>query len=372
MREMTRSSPWWPPAPDSPLRAFSGRVLTHLNTLGSNRFATLASTVDQSNGGLILTGRQAPQRIAELRRHGFTAPLVIDAAAYGHAYARFDAPFDHDEGLYPVTLTEHLDRQREAGADIALTPTLLIGRDDIGSVVSVLNATARLARDDTVAVLPLTADWFRPTAYPLLRQALKDIPVPTALVLAADRDPLDAPSAPERLRRLLDETPGLCLLRTDLAAFEAVTRGAGFASIGVTASLRHAWIPEADPKKRRGPPQPSVYVPELFRWIRADKLHAMFANTAAPPCRCPVCHGRRYDTYTSRTDGQAAERHAIACWNTLLTELRDTVQPAYRKAWWYNKCRDAVGGYRRWSSRWRSTSELKIPAALRFWATSSP
>ena len=369
-----RPVPWWPQAADAPLRALDGRVLTHLSARTRALPHMLSPLVDADHGGLILTGGFGPGRLDELRRNGFGAPILLDSGAYEHAVARFDAPFEYGDGLHKTPLAAQLDAQLQSGATVALTPTLFLDAGDLGSLVSALRATARLERNDTVCLLPLHVGWLRRPHYAALRQALGAIRIPAAVMLGAVRDPLDSADAARRLRELVEDHPGLCLLRTDLAAFEALTRGAGFASLGASSSHRHAWIPTPAADRRMGRRPPHVFLPELLRWKDGRTLAFMFANSAAPSCPCPACGGRRLDRFTALTDRLAREAaaHTQFHWSALLREFHE-VLPGYRADWWRNRCRDAVSGHRRWSRRWRSTSELSpAPSALRFWATSSP
>ncbi|MBB6037038.1 hypothetical protein [Phytomonospora endophytica] len=369
-----RPVPWWPQAADVPLRALDGRVLTQLSARSRAWTESLAPRADTGHGGLVLTGEQGGRRLRELRANGFSAPILLDRGAYERAGARYDSPFEYGDGLHRVPLAAQLDAQRESGATVALTPTLFLDGGDIGSLVSVLSSTARLDRDDTVCLLPLHVGWLRSPHYAALRQSLGDIRIPTALTFGADRDPFASVEAARRLRELVEDHPGLCLLRTDLAGFDALTRGAGFTAMGATSGHRHAWIPYTAPTRRMGRRPPHVFLPELLGWKSGGTLARVFAGTAAPQCSCPTCDGRRIDRFTGLSEKLAREAatHALFHRNALLDQFH-YVEPAYRADWWRIVCHDAVAGYRRWSSRWRSTSEFSpAPSALRFWATSSP
>ncbi|MEV0644922.1 hypothetical protein AB0I28_06625 [Phytomonospora sp. NPDC050363] len=369
-----RPGPWWAQAADAPLHALDGRVLTHVGGRKRALPHILSTQVSPEHGGFVLAGEHARTRLAELREEGFEAPILLDTGGYEKGVASFDAPFEYGDGLHRVPLAELLDAQLDAGATVALTPTLFVGAGDLGALVSALSATARLDRDDTVCLLPLHFGWLRPPHYATLRQALWDIRIPTALMLGAVRDPLDSWGAARRLRALVESFPGLSVLRTDLAAFDALVHGAGFASLGATSAHRHAWIPVLAGDRRMGRRPPHVYLPELFTWKDGRSLAVVFANAAAPPCSCPVCQGRRLDRFTASSDRMAHEAAAHAQFHLtgLLGEFH-YVEPAYRAAWWHNRCRDSLAGYRRWSSRWRSASSLSpAPSALRFWAASSP
>src|ERR1043165_3704713 len=242
--------PWGPQAADVPLRALDGRILTQMSARSAPWTESLAPHADTEHGGLVLTGEQGARRLRELRANGFRAPILLDAGAYDGAAARFDSPFQYGDGLLRVPLSAQLDAQLESGATVAITPTLFLDGGDIGSLVSVLSSTARLDRDVKLRLLPLHVDWLRWPHHAALRQSLDDIRIPTVLAFGADRDPLASTEAARRLRELIEDHPGVGLLRTDLAAFDALTRGAGFAAMGATSGHRHAWIPYMPANRR--------------------------------------------------------------------------------------------------------------------------
>ncbi|GLZ80676.1 hypothetical protein Afil01_54830 [Actinorhabdospora filicis] len=323
-----RPGPWWRPAADSPLRALEGRLLTHVRARDTRRIEALAPHLGP-NGGLVLTGSGGAR----------TQHLLRDPAGYERQAATWRTPFTHGDGLHPVPLDDLLDGQREAGAAVAVTPTLLIRAGDAGSLVAVLRATARCRREDVLCLLPLAPGWLRPPFDALLRQALHDFPIPIALVTRA---------GPAVLRDLVERFPGLCLMRTDLSAFDAMARGSPFASV-----------------EARG----GVWIDDLLARRDGRDLALMFADTAAPACHCATCRGRRLDRFVTDESRSEADAHMLEGLSTLHAQLRYVDAPR-RPDWWRNRCHDAVLGYSRWFRRWRSTAALSASTALRFWADS--
>lgn len=331
-----RPGPWWRPAADSPLRALEGRMFTHVRAKDVRRLEAVRPFTE----GIVLTGPGGAKRARTGQGFAGTGSglMLLDPAAHETQTASFRNPFTHGDGMWRVPLGDLLDAQREAGATVALTPTLKISAGDVGSLVSVLRATERQERQDVLCLLPLEPGWLRPRFEPLLRQALHDFPIPIALM---------ARMTARKAREIIESFPGITLMRTGLEAFDAMARGSPFASIL---------------------PKEGVWLDELLTQAPGRALALMFADKAAPACHCGTCQGRRLDRFVTEETRSEADAHMHEGLSTLHRQLSYVDD---KKRWWRNRCKDAIAGYSRWFSRSRSTVSLSASTALRFWAVSS-
>jgi hypothetical protein len=263
--------------------------------------------LDPDHGGLVLCGKKAGGRARELRGAGYTSILVIDQAAYETEAATGDEPFALPEGrLFGGHLGDVLHQQLDCGADVAVTPTRYVRPGDADALKAVMRAAQAIERSDVIVTVPVAITWLRDESLRQLMAVLKLIPHPKALILGGQYDPLDAfASAPKNLRSLAQEVADLGLWRTDLAAFDCIAYGGLVAAIGAGGSLRHLIPEDEEPQSSSFPGThlPSVLIPDLLRFSKADWLATKYANTPPPRCPCAVCDGSLLDRF-NRADGE--------------------------------------------------------------------
>jgi hypothetical protein len=331
--------------------------------------------LDPDHGGLVLCGQHAGGRARELRRAGYESILVIDQAAYETEAASADEPFALPEGrLFGEDLDDVLQGQLGCGADVAVTPTRYIRPGDADALKAVMRAARAIERSDVMVIVPVAITWLRDEYLRQLMAVLKRIPHPKALILGGQYNPLDAfANAPRNLRQVAQEVADLGLWRTDLAAFDCIAYGGLFAAIGAGGSVRHLIPEDEEPQSSSFPGAylPSVLVPDLLRYSRADWLATKYANTLPPRCPCAVCDGSLLDRF-NRGDGEtraAAHAHNAATWSSWLPDLFDHQSPGDRQLWWRNRCKGAVEAHEAENARIQQPGAFKPPRALRAWAT---
>lgn len=356
----------------------AGAVAERVLLLDRPRFVRhVPDCLDPDHGGLVLCGDGAADRTLELTAGGYGGVLLEDTAAYERQVATAKAPFALPEGdlLFGNDLDSVLQAQLDRGATAALTPTRYVPAGASDALKAIADTAQRLDRDDVIVTLPVSIAWLRPGARAQLLSVIRDIPHPVALALGAQYDPLTAfAAAPEQLRNLLQEVPGVGLWRTDLAGFDALAHGGSFAAIGAGGSVRHLVPAEERPESSKPfPHYPSVLVPELLRFSTADFLAEAYAGVTPPRCQCRRCDGRFLDFF-SRTGATRAAAHAhnAATWNGWLRDLFGHRRPGDRQAWWRARCRAAVDAHLTENVRIRQPGRFKPPAALRKWASLPP
>ncbi|WP_329260754.1 hypothetical protein OG417_25000 [Actinoallomurus sp. NBC_01490] len=330
--------------------------------------------LDPDYGGLVLCGDNAAARTLELAKSGYSGVLLEDAAAYEKEIATGEAPFALPDGdlLFGGDLDSVLQAQIERGATAALTPTRYVPAGASDALKAIMVAAQAIDRDDVIVVVPISIAWLRRESRAQLTAVLKRIPHPVALALGGQYDPLKAfAAAPEHLRDLLQEVPGVGLWRTDLAGFDVLAHGGFFAAIGAGGSVRHL-VPagERPESSKPFPHYPSVLVPELLRYSAADFLADAYANTTPPRCYCPRCGGTFLDAFYDRTDviRAAAHAHNAATWNSWLPGLFQHQRLGDRQQWWRNRCKAAVDAHLAENVRIEQPGRFKPPPALKKWA----
>lgn len=330
--------------------------------------------LDPDHGGLVLCGDDAPSRTIELRREHYTGVLLEDVAAYEKEIATPQAPFSlpEDDMLFGADLDSVLQAQLDRGATWAVTPTRYVPAGASEVLKAIMSTVAGLDRDDVIVVVPVSIGWLRRESKDQLIAILKRIRHPVALALGGQYDPLkDFAAAPEHLRDLLREIPGVGLWRTDLAGFDALAYGGSFAAIGAGGSMRHL-VPAGERPQSSSPfpHYPTVLVPEMLRFSSADFLANAYANATPPRCHCQLCGGRFLESFYGLNDHvrAAAHAHNAATWNDWLPQLFAHARLGDRQLWWRNRCRAALDTHVAENTRIGQPNRFKPPKALKKWA----
>lgn len=358
--------------PATPILA--GRVLLHEH---SRFIPRQRNAIDNALGGVVMTGDNAETRAFKLRTEaGFTGTMLIDSAPYTTHTATEDEPFLLPQDQMFATLDDALGFQKAAGASAALTPTGYIAPGASKPLKAVIRAAQRIERLDTVVTVPVDVTWLSNERVGQLIAACQRINQSKALVLVGQFDPLQhAKVIPANLRRVISEVEGMMLLRTDLAAIDAMVHGALCAGIGVTSSVRHSVAPgeRAKVSKPNGPVYPNILMPELMCFKGAESLAHRYANAEPATCPCEICNGRGLDRFykTDRETRVEAEDHNILTWSTWVSEMAGYEVGPKRKTWWQEKCAAAINRYPLENQRIGLSAKrgFQPPPPLSAWAT---
>ncbi|MGX5397153.1 hypothetical protein ACWLMY_35495 [Streptomyces anulatus] len=365
--------------PDGPL---DGRLLLHVSL---SRLWQVRDHIDQGRGGLVLCGDGAAGKARELRKEGFTAPLLVDPEVYTSHVATPEAPFPQteDAGLFfgdpqfDDPLRVSVDRQRAAGVTAAITPTGYIQAEDSESLLAAALQVQALDDPALVFAAPVDVAWLHEDdSVAQLIGALRLAKGPKALMLGGQMDPLGRfPQAVGNLRHVLASVPGAALMRTDLAVFGALAHGASFGSYGTTGSLRHI-VPPGQPTQssRAIMRSPHVLVPELMGFFLGAKIAKAFAAADRPRCNCAFCDGAGLDRFTSmlgETQRQAAA-HNVQTMGSWLRAVMAAPAGYGRQLRWHEMCRGAVEHYPVLNASIDQKGTFKADAQLRRWAALVP
>lgn len=365
-------------APGSVPRALDGHLMLQVKRIGPAPF----DDVSPVDGGLVFCGLKAAEnKAAVLRDRPFSGPVLIDPSAYEKHVATPDRPFAAGEASLMAAdgLEEQLERQRMQGATLAVTPTALLSTGDLESLEAVAERALEIGDDDVLLSLPVDARWLRAPHHHDLISMLRQVPLPKALVLCATHDPLSTAEAAANLREVVASVPGIGLLRSDLAALDAMVHGAGFASIGDSASARHGPTPG-----RRGPGprrrDPAVLLPRAVSYHYGETIATAFEGADAPLCPCGACRewgaangsaeGRRpLTTFTDAVDTGDAHRHNHAVWSALWEWIMRAADEADAKDRWLKYCRRALSEIAELNEdAGRPGRTFEPSVALRVWA----
>ncbi|MEU6756530.1 hypothetical protein [Streptomyces sp. NPDC046685] len=353
-----------------------GRVLLHENALNLPR---PRPALDDDFSGVVMTGAKADERAFHLRSTaGYEGTLLIDSAPYTSYVATADEPFMVPADELFASVDTALAFQKVRGASAALTPTGYIPPADSKTLKAVMREANKIERADTVVTLPIDVTWLNRENISQLIAVCTKIRHPKALILFRQFDPLEqTKDIPANLRSLLASVEHTALLRTDLAALDAMAHGAFCAGIGVQSSLRHALPPgeKAQVGMPAGPIYPNVLMPELMCFKGAASLATLYSNADPATCACEECDGRGLDRFCL-SDGETrreADNHTVLTWSDWVTEMAGYRPGAPRKSWWRDKCAAAVDRYALENQRIglgaSPRSGFQAPSPLKAWAT---
>lgn len=367
-------------APSDPLAAVRGRILLHVKGTAN---APL-DRVSAESGGAVFSGKRAQEKAKEfLTRRGPGCPVVLDPSAYEDFHATAEEPFTLERQLRIGTrrtgVGATLEHLASDPVDLVLTPTRYLWCDDAGE--RALDEAVRQVNaadvPDVVFAAPVDARWLTDRREHLVA-ALRSVRAPGALILGDSGNPVGSKTRARALREVLRACPGTALLRTDLAALDAMAHGAAFASIGDTASVRHA-VP---PGKQGGIPgprtSPDVIMPELMGYFHGATLAERLRNSR--PCDCLPCVewgearnngevGRPLSGFQDTSDTAGAHAHNMAVWSRWWRQLCSERSQEDVREQWRGMCRRAHLAHE-WHNRAISPRQDTFTAsdALRYWA----
>ena len=367
-------------APADPLHSVRGRILLHVKSV----CGAPLDHVSAKTGGVIFSGKGARNNIQQFTsKAGHDCPTILDPSAYEDSYATAEEPFTLEQQHHLDTrrtgLGATLELLTSSTADLVLSPTRYLRCDPEGAraLEEAVRQTNTVDLPKVVLAVPVDARWLtdrRQHLISCLRQVRR---APTALILGSTGNPVGSSIRAQGLREVLTACPGTALLRTDLAALEAMVHGAAFTSIGNTASVRHA-VP---PGRQGGPPRPdsspSVILPALMNYFWGSTLAESLRDPR--PCLCDPCAewgeirgkgeaGRPLTDFQDSADATAAHAHNMAIWSRWWRQLRSQ-SPEVRKERWRGMCRRAHNEYS-WHNALLSPREkmFQVSPSLSYWA----
>ncbi|MEU0487731.1 hypothetical protein ABZ249_00780 [Nocardiopsis sp. NPDC006139] len=374
-------SPSTDPHPIDPLAAVRGRILLHV------RGTTEAplEQVSAHRSGVVFSGAKAVENLESFIRDICPeCPTVLDPSEYERHFATPAAPFTRSDQLplpgvpAPRPSPESAEPQ-PGGRRLHLTPTRYLRCDEDGEkALREAVAQADEASDPAlILAVPIDAQWLTERTDTLI-SLLHRSRLPKALILGDKDNPTGSKIRAKGLRQVISSCSDIALLRTDLAAVDAMVHGAVFASIGDTSSARHAAPPGSRPW-RGSDSSPNVLYRPLLRYIRGAKL-ARYLGEEARDCFCSACAqwaddhhrysgGRPPTGFLDPVDARDAHAHNMAVWSRLWAEIARQPSPEGAREYWRRVCDSAVG-LDSWHHKDVPEYEkvFAAPAYLRFWA----
>ncbi|MFH8387573.1 hypothetical protein ACH4E7_42940 [Kitasatospora sp. NPDC018058] len=341
----------------------------------ASRVGFVQDQLDPIRSGLVISGPRALRKASQLRDNGYAGALIADPAFYENGVATPEEPYLSRTDELPTTdpLGHAVQQQLAAGATAALTPTGYLRTGDIAAVRAAVREVSTREDPRVVLALPIDAGWLRSDLIGRFIEELVAAPGLKAVMLGGQLDPLASlPEALTGLARILTEVPGTALLRTDLAAFGALARGAVFAGYGLSSRLRHI-VPPSEPAQSSGfADSPAVLFPELMALFLGKTLARRFAATHAPVCECVACGHRLLDSFPSNRDVRPAARHNTAVLMSWQRALQTLAAGPERQRWWQERCRAAVNRYPVVNAAIRQPNGFQVQPQLLRWSLLDP
>ncbi|MEA2704304.1 MAG: hypothetical protein QOD63_2249, partial [Actinomycetota bacterium] len=270
-----------------------------------------------SADAVVVHGRDGPQVVEAMRRHGFDGVVLFDRANYERS-ASSTPP-----GAW-------LEAQTRAGADRLLTGGHWVEWDRSGDE---LRLAVDAARDETrsipgvTLVLAIDSRWLTTSdgLYNMIA-ILKDVPEPVALVLSHRDDPLGSMTAVNNLLALTTNVPGLTFLRSDHGAIGALTIGARHGSVGLMVRYRHFVPPSVTGGGRAQDRTARVFVWDLMDWFTGFTIAGWGATGVDITCKRECCDGESLARFfDERLNADAHNRTVLAALGNyvLLAEPED-------------------------------------------------
>jgi hypothetical protein len=295
----------------------NGRLL--IQTTAEIAPAALALARSHPLSGLVVTGKAA----ARILPRRATSVDVFDAHAWRDAKATPERPtmLPAAGGLFDLGLDDwaaSVTNVRTCAA--VLTPSLCVAAGDFAALAAVVRFGAAATRSDVVTHVIADAEMLHEESF----ESFVEVVVaerqgrPLAFTFVHNKGPFDTIERAGAARRLWTTFPGAGLLATEpLMATDALTHGAGFASVGYISSLRR-------PSQGGGGFNaagflPGTFLPELME-MRSPMVYLDW-YTGLPSPTCSTCQ-RRLDVF-GRTDAEKGVigTHNVHAWLDLLDEV---------------------------------------------------
>lgn len=306
------------------------------------------AAIDQRRGGLVVQGSHAAGIVASLRRAMPQMTLLIEQSSASTYQATENAPFQlpADDGIFPLSLSELLHGQRQAGASLVITPSGQVAAGDSGALKSIVTQANSLDEPDVATLVPVSAAWLTAPWVEQLEAVLKRSRHPVLLGLVDGKDdPLSRQGAVAGYARIAAAVPDVVMWRTDLSGLGALAHGALAAVIGQRpGQRRYSQVGETPYASKLSDNTPHVLLPELLRYSRAHQMRTeWFATSPSLTCPCRYCQGLALDRFD-----KSAPSHAVAYLHnlTVLNGLVDQCLSAPdRQQWWFRTLQNAQGAH---------------------------
>jgi hypothetical protein len=291
---------------------------------------SLSEVIAQPGAGLVVSGAQALSVIEYMKGRGYQAPLLADRQWYkGKRRKLAGQPFTPN----------WISRQRRLGLPVIIPDVGYVAARDLPGLRSVLIRSSAIP--GAVALLALANWWMYDDGLRLLRQELRGIAMPVAIVLEHRDDPLSVQRIVKGLVTLLRDGNTVLVFRCDVSAVGLLANGALAAAFGSRTSIRHLYPASSggggNPNSRE-----SVFWPAGMALHYRDLLYDAVSASPHDPCWecwCAVCAGKRLDRF-GFSPVEEIRQHNSASVLDLHAELT-AVSMAGRPGWWNSRCRDA-------------------------------
>lgn len=255
--------------------------------------------------------------------------------------------------------------QEAAGVSTLVSPGCYLQRDVAFADAQRLLGAERawLAADRGFAAVCVDARFLRDRMSELIR-LLQGVGCDVWLTLAHANDPLGVPGAVDALVELIAGTRNVSLMRCDLGGLGAVAYGARRASVGLSATVRHAALGGGGSPSEA----PSVFVRRLLAWKKSDVLLAWAAHDGDVEreltCGERCCEGRSLARFADPALRNSALVHNVIAVSALIEEVL-TAPPATRAATF-----KAIATHASFAHEWMAETVpgVKPSAQLRQWA----
>lgn len=338
--------------------------------------------------GAVLTPGAVPPELRRTAGTGRRYPLVLDPAWHRRGRATPRRPFR----FTPRNLFNPEDDPRRALAelndwsspfDLALTPTGFLTDDTTG--IRALQEAIRLVEEvrphRLILAIPLTSGWLTEFRARDLVSLLRPVRVPTALILDPERVPVDSAARARALRSIVAGCQGTGVLGTGLAALDAMSHGAGFASVDEVTAAATATPSPGEPFPPVPSTSPGILHRRLLTYLTGPTATAHLEGGLGR-CDCEPCLrwgedrgdgdiGRPYGAFGPEggADPDAAYAHNLTIRSRLWHTLSRAPSPDARAKRWQRMCFDAVRAH-----GWHNGAAdpklppLRPPEELLFWA----
>lgn len=318
------------------------RVLIMATDPGSS----LVDEIDPSTGGLVLSGQHPRDALHGMRLAHPDFLLLAEPTSAMEYVATAETPFQipDAEGLFGVSLESLLQGQRDAGANVVVTPSGQVRAEDSDALKAVVAGANRISDMDILTLVVVQDAWLTPTWVESLCAVLRTSKHPVALGVAnGSADPLQRKGAVAGYSKVVQEVPSVIAWRTDLSGIGALSHGATAAVVGRVPSQRRyspaGTQPHASDKTDR---TPHVLLPALMRYSRTSQMRVeWFAQGETLTCLCHHCQGRSVDRFdVSAESKETAYLHNAAVLREIVAACL-AVPAQERPAWWTQRLRDA-------------------------------
>ncbi len=338
----------------------------------------IIETIDPTRGGIVLTGAGALAAARDVRAAHPGVPLLVAPASGSTHEATPDRPFLLDDGrsktdlqgvLFEQTVEEVLDHQRDAGADMVITPSGQVGAQDTAALKAIVRRSNAIKGNDVLTQIVVLDDWMTGTWVKTLCAVLRDSEHPVLLGLANSfTNPLNRKQAVAGYQQVAQEVGQVVAWHADVSGLGFAAHGGLGAMVGLRASgRRYARVGVGPRSSKPKDPNPYVLLPDMLRYSRTSTMREEWFASAAPPrCTSPCCRGRAVDRFEGTEESVAAAHlHNTTRLSEMVHALTE-VEAAARPAWWRSRVNDAVAAHAEVGAR--IGRKLEVPADIQQWA----